>query len=148
MTRCTSWCLDLLMQSKIATRLVGHSTTFLFLSKRSKGIAACLLQTSILQVLICLQIHSTYNSRSCHSNYHMTVAQVLQVKPFLQVTNFLKMAILTNGVSIQDLSLFVQKTLTFSFTLLDKSDASSLLILNDLSEMPNWQLTLGIIQTE
>jgi hypothetical protein len=52
------------------------------------------------------------------------------------------------GVSFQDSSLFVQRTLTFTFESLNRIDNTDLYVLNDDSQMPKWQLTLGVIQTE
>jgi hypothetical protein len=50
------------------------------------------------------------------------------------------------GVSLQDLSIFVQRTLTISFKSMYTTDDSDILV--DNSKVPPWQLTLGIIQTE
>jgi hypothetical protein len=56
------------------------------------------------------------------------------------------------GISLQDLSLFTQRTMTISFETIQKSDNTELLVGKAADgttpAMPPWQLTLGIIQTE
>jgi hypothetical protein len=51
------------------------------------------------------------------------------------------------GVSLQDLSLFVQRTLTISFESMYTTNNSDILVGAD-NTVPPWQLTLMIIQTE